>query len=64
MIDFAYLSKGLCGLANVRSASPLAGHSGAAMVAGYFFGEDQSELDQAVYQGIEKELERIISQAN
>lgn len=60
MIDFGYLHKGLCGLANAHRASPLAGHLGAAVVAGYFFGEDQPDLDDAVYRGVERELERII----
>ena len=60
MIDFGYLHKGLCGLANAHRASPLAGHLGAAVVAGYFFGEDQPDLDDAVHRGVEKELDRII----
>ncbi|MBI3468888.1 MAG: hypothetical protein HY000_38275 [Planctomycetes bacterium] len=60
MIDFEYLYKGLCGLANAHRANALAGHLGAAVVAGYFFGEDQSNLPNAVHQGIEKELDRII----
>jgi hypothetical protein len=38
----------------------MAGHLGAAVTAGYFFGEDQSDLDEVVYHAIEKELERII----
>jgi len=60
MVKFDYLYKGLCGLANAHRAGTLAGHLGAAVTAGYFFGEDQSDLDEAVYSGIEKELERII----
>lgn len=60
MVKFKYLHKGLCGLANAHRASTLAGHLGAAVVAGYFFGEDQSDLDAAVYRGIEGELDRII----
>ena len=60
MIDFAYLYKGLCGLANAHNASALAGHLGAAVVAGYFWGEDRSDLDEAVYRGVENELDRII----
>jgi hypothetical protein len=39
----------------------MAGHLGAAVVAGYFFGEDQNELPDQVYRGIEGELERIIA---
>lgn len=60
MIDFDYLYKGLCGLANAHKAGTMAGHLGAAVVAGYFFGEDQTDLPQDVYAGIEGELERII----
>lgn len=60
MIDFSYLYKGICGLANAHRASPLAGHLGAAVVAGYFLGEDQPDLDDAVYRGVEQELERIL----
>jgi hypothetical protein len=60
MVNFQYLYRGLCGLANAPRAGALAGHLGAAVTAGYFFGEDQSNLDELVYRGIEKELERII----
>jgi hypothetical protein len=60
MIEFDYLYKGLCGLANAHKASALAGHLGAAVAAGYFFGEDLSDLDDEVYRGVEQELERII----
>jgi hypothetical protein len=61
MIDFQYLYKGICGLANAHKAGTMAGHLGAAVVAGYFFGEDQNELPDQVYRGIEGELERIIA---
>lgn len=60
MIDFDYLYKGLCGLANAHKAATMAGHLGAAVVAGYFFGEDQTDLPEDVYKGVEGELERII----
>ncbi len=60
MIDFQYLSKGLCGLANAHKAGTMAGHLGAAVVAGYFFGEDQPDLPEAVFRGVEGELERIL----
>lgn len=59
VIDFSYLGKGICGLANAHKASALAGHLGAAVAAGYFFGEDQADLDNDVYRGVEKELDRI-----
>jgi hypothetical protein len=61
MIDFDYLYKGLCGLARAHKASALAGHLGAAVVAGYFFGEAHPTLDRKVYSGVEKQLDRIIS---
>lgn len=60
MIDFEYLYKGLCGLANAHRAGTMAGHLGAAVVAGYFFGEDQPDLPEGVFRGIEGELERVI----
>ena len=60
MIDFGYLHRGLCGLANAHKGSTLAGHLGAAVVAGYFYGEDRADLDEPVYRGVESELDRII----
>jgi hypothetical protein len=60
MIDFDYLYKGLCGLARAHQASGMAGHLGAAVVAGYFFSEAHPDLDDAVYSGVEKQLDRII----
>lgn len=61
MIDFQYLYKGLCGLAHAHQAGTMAGHLGAAVAAGYFFGEDQSDLPDEVFQGVEGELKRIIA---
>ncbi|OHB84259.1 MAG: hypothetical protein A2V98_09635 [Planctomycetes bacterium RBG_16_64_12] len=60
MIDFKYLYKGLCGLARAHRAGPLAGHLGAAVLAGYFFGEDHPGLADKVYSAIEKDLNQII----
>ncbi len=60
MTDFKYLYLGLCGLARAHQANPMAGHLGAAVVAGYFFGEDNPDLDDKVYTAVEKELDRII----
>ena len=59
MIDFDYLYKGICGLANAQKAGTMAGHLGAAVVAGYFIGEDQSDLPDEVFKGIEGELDRV-----
>lgn len=59
MVDFEYLYRGLCGMANAPRASSMAGHLGAAVVAGYFFGEDHADLDPAVCTAIERDLNRI-----
>jgi hypothetical protein len=60
MIDFDYLYKGLCALARAHKASPMAGHLGAAVVAGYFFGEMFFDLDPKVSAAIEAQLDRVI----
>ncbi len=60
MVNFEYLYKGLCGLARAHRANTMAGHLGAAVVAGYFFGEEHHELDERVVAAVEKELDRII----
>lgn len=60
MIDFDYLSKGLNAMARAHHMSSMAGHLGAAVVAGYFVGEQRPDLDPEVYRGIEGDLERII----
>jgi hypothetical protein len=60
MINFQYLYKGLCGLARAHQANAFAGHLGAAVVAGYFLGEDQPDLDPRVNTALEGELDRII----
>lgn len=61
MIDFGYLRKGIHGLAQAHRAGTMAGHLGAAVTAGYFFGEDRADLPEAVYRGIEGELDRVIA---
>jgi len=60
MVNFEYLYKGLCGLARAHRASVMSGHLGAAVVAGYFFGEDHPDLDDHVHSSVEKELDRIL----
>ncbi len=60
MVGFEYLYRGLCGMARAHLANNMTGHLGAAVVAGYFFSEDMSNLDAAVYDGIEGELDRIL----
>ena len=47
-------------MARAHLANNMTGHLGAAVVAGYFFSEDLPDLDQAVYHGIEGELDRIL----
>lgn len=61
MVDFKYLYLGLCGLARAHTANAMAGHLGAAVVAGYFVGEDLPDLDDQVYSGIDKNLDEIMS---
>ena len=60
MIDFKYLYQGACGLANAHKAGTMAGHLGAAVAAGYFFGEDQADLPKKVYQGVESFLSLLV----
>lgn len=60
MVDFGYLEKGLWGLANAHRAGPLAGHLGAALLAGYFLGEDHGDWPAGVFAGIRGELDRIL----
>jgi len=59
MVDFEYLYRGLCGMANSPKASAFAGHLGAAVTAGYFIGEDHADLPAGVVAGIERDLNRI-----
>lgn len=61
MMDSRYLYQGLCGLARAHHASPMAGHLGAALVAGHFFAQENPELDAAVYLGIARDLDRIVN---
>lgn len=61
MIEFDYLYQGLCGLAHAHKAGTMAGHLGAAVVAGYFFGEDHGELPDEVFRGVEGELKRVLA---
>lgn len=61
MIDPRFLYKGICGMARAHQANQMAGHLGAALVAGYFFGKDHPGLDDQVYTGVEKELDRVLA---
>lgn len=59
MIEFEYLKRGLYGMANAPKAGSMAGHLGAAIVTGYFIGEDHSGLPKGVFDGIRRDLNRI-----
>lgn len=61
MVEFQYLYRGLCGLARAHRANTMAGHLGAAVTAGYFFGEELPDLDPRVTAAVEGELDRIIA---
>ncbi len=61
MIQPTYLYSGLCALARAHCAGSMAGHLGAAVVAGYFVGEEQPMLDRQVYAGVAAQLDQIIS---
>jgi hypothetical protein len=60
MVDFEYLYKGLSGMARAHRANTMAGHLGAAVVAGYFFGEEHHDLDEQVVEAVEKEMNRVV----
>ena len=60
MIDTTYLYKGLCALARAERANAMAGHLGAAVIAGCFFLEQHPELEGSVQTAIVGELDRII----
>jgi len=56
----AYLYKGLCALARAERANAMAGHLGAAVIAGCFFLNQHPELERRVHAAITGELDRII----
>ena len=60
MVDLDYLEKGLNAMSRAHHVNTMAGHLGAAVVAGYFIAEQHPNLDDKVYAGIESELNRII----
>lgn len=59
MVDFEYLRRGVSGLAHAHRANAMTGHLGAAVVAGYFIGENHPDLDPGVHRSVERELTRI-----
>lgn len=61
MVSYHYLYQGLCGMARApRAGSTMAGHLGATVAAGYFYGEEHPELEPAVSRAVERELDRIM----
>ncbi len=60
MIAYSYLQKGITALARSYQTGSMSGHLGAAVLAGYFFGEDHPNLNNRVFDGIHHELDRII----
>lgn len=60
MVDFGYLYRGLCGLSRAHRANGMAGHLGAAVVAGYFYGEDNAGLAPEVGQAVGGYLDRVV----
>ena len=60
MVNFDYLAKGLYALARAHHVNTMAGHLGAAIVAGYLIAENHPNLDEKVCAGIKAELDRII----
>lgn len=61
MILFEYLIKGLNAMSHAHIINTMAGHLGAAVIAGYFISEQHPHLDAKVCTGIERELNRIIN---
>lgn len=59
-MDRDYVYTGLCGLARAHRAGTMAGHLGAALLAGCFFIEEHPHLDAKVQKAITGELDRII----
>ncbi len=59
-VDYSYLTQGIAALSRAHHATTMTGHLGAAVVAGYFIGEQQPDLDPFIFTGIETELDRII----
>jgi hypothetical protein len=60
MVNFDYLAKGLYALARAHHVNTMAGHLGAAIVAGCLITENHPNLDEKVYAGIKAELDRIV----
>ena len=60
MVDYRYVLQGLRGLSRSSGINAMAGHLGAAVVAGYLFSEDQAGLPDEIHAGVQAELDRIL----
>lgn len=60
MVDYCYVPQGLQALSRAGRINAMAGHLGAAVVAGYLFGEDNTGLPDEVDVGVQGELDRIM----
>ncbi|MEZ6016980.1 MAG: hypothetical protein R3F49_17815 [Planctomycetota bacterium] len=59
-LDESFLVKGLNALARAHQMSAMAGHLGAAVLAGYFVEKQRPGLDPDVCNGIKADLERVM----
>jgi len=60
MIDYNHVPQGLRALSRAGGINTMAGHLGAALLAGYFFAEDHPGLPEEVHAGVQGELDRIM----
>lgn len=61
MVGSDYLHKGIYALARAHRANAMAGHLGAALVAGRFFSEEHDGIDDRVHAAVQGELDRVIA---
>lgn len=59
-LEHDYLARGLIGMARAHRANAMAGHLGAALLAGTFFCEDHPELEEGVVHAVRRELDRVL----
>ena len=60
MVDYRYVLQGLRGLSRSGHVNAMAGHLGAAVVAGYLFSEDHVRLPDEIHSAVQAELDRIL----
>lgn len=61
MVDVPYLERGLYGLARAHPAGAMAGHLGAAVVAGSLWTNDHPDLNRDVVAAVRGEMDRIMA---